>query len=281
MSTWKKPSVKSTLIGAFGLLILLILALSAAALASIQQVGDQFSDYVHGVQARAAAAHQVRQAVDRRASAARNLMLVTRPDDIAAEKAAVATAMTDVRQALDTLQALSAQAGVPAEARRRVDDIAAVEVQYRRVAEAVLGLVFVGDREAAIARMNERCRPLLAALVKATDDYIRHTAEISARLVADHEVAHTRRMLTLALGCALIVGLSCAVAFAVTRSVVVPLNRAVALVGGMARGHLTTEVQVDASDEIGRLLQAIRDMQGADSQSLANGRAVGVLRMAH
>ncbi|MFG6416544.1 methyl-accepting chemotaxis protein [Roseateles sp. DC23W] len=282
MSFWNNLSVKSKLLGAFGLLILLIVVLSAASLHASKADADQFSGYVHGVEARAAAANQVRLAVDRRAIAARNLVLVTKPEDAALEKDAVTAAVADVRKSLDALQEMSGRAGVPAEARRRVDEIVQIEMQYSLVAENILRLVFSGDREAAIGRMNERCRPLLAALVKSTDDYIDYTAQTSARLIAEQQEVHASRMLMLAGSCALIVVLSCIAAFAITRTIVVPLNHAVTLINDVAQGNLDTAIDANGRDEFGQLLQAIASMQGglrslvssvrqgADSLSLAS-----------
>ena len=282
MSFWKNLSVKTKLIGAFGLLILMIVAVSAAALLSIKADGDQFTGYVQGVEARAEAANQVRLAVDRRAIAARNLVLVTKPEDSALEKAAVLAAVADVGKSLEALQTLSHEPGVPAEARNRVDEITGIEVRYSRVAEAIVGLVLAGDREAAIGRMNEQCRPLLAALVKATDDYIHYTAQTSASLIAENDKVHAQRMAVLSSGCALVVVLSLVAAFAITRSIVAPLNQAVTLINDVAEGNLDTEVRVETRDEFGNLLQAIASMQGglrtlvssvrqgADSLSLAS-----------
>ena len=282
MSIWKNLSVKTKLMGAFGLLILMIAGLSVAALQSLRDDGSQFADYVRGVQARAVAAGKVRQAVDRRAIAARNLVLVTKPDDLAAEKAAVTAAVEDVRQSLAALQALSAQPGVAAEVRARIEAIAAIEARYEPVAMAIVGLALANDRDTAVARMNEQCRPLLAALVKATDDYIRDTAETSERLVTEGAETQAQRTLMLSVGCALIIAVSCVAAFAITRAIVVPLNQAVGLIDAVAQGNLDLQVEVGRTDEFGRLLGAIQSMQdglrslvasvrqGADSLSIAS-----------
>ncbi|MFG6461582.1 methyl-accepting chemotaxis protein [Roseateles sp. DXS20W] len=282
MSFWNNFSVKGKLMGAFGLLILMIVALSAAALQSINADGQQFTDYVQGVEARAVAAEQVRLAVDRRAIAARNLVLVTKPEDAAAEKAAVMAAVADVGKSLALLQSLSRKADVPAEARSRVEQIADIESRYSRVAEAIVGLVLAGDREAAIGRMNEECRPLLAALVKATDDYIRYTADTSEQLVAETDHVHSQRMTLLAGGCVATVALSLLATLAITRSIVVPLNQAVTLINEVAQGNLDSRSVAARGDEFGSLLEAIAAMQGglrtlvasvrqgADSLSLAS-----------
>jgi methyl-accepting chemotaxis protein-1 (serine sensor receptor) len=272
MSFWKNLSVKAKLAGAFGFLVLLIVALSAASMQALRSDGERFREHVEGVQARAAAANAVRLAVDRRAIAARNLVLVTRAEDMAVEKAAVTAAVADVRRSLDALQALSNQPGVPAEARRRVEEIVQVELQYGRVAEAIVGLALAGDREAAIGRMNERCRPLLAALVEATDGYIRYTAETSEQRVVAMDASQAQQMLALGIGCGLAVALALAAALGVTRSVMTPLGQAVGLIGDVARGHLDNDIPVDRCDEFGRLLQAIAHMQGGLRELVASVR---------
>ena len=272
MSFWKNLSVKTKLIGAFGLLILMIVAVSAAALQSIREDGEQFNGYVKGVEARAAMANQVRLAVDRRAIAARNLVLVTKPEDLAIEKAAVMASVEDVRKSLDALQKMAAQPGTPAEVRSRVEEIARIEARYSPVAEAIVGKALANDRDTAIASMNEHCRPLLAALVKATDEFIRYTAETSEHLVAETEQHHAQRIALLEIGCALIVALSAAAAFAITRTIVAPLNQAVALIDDVAQGHLDMDVSIDRRDEFGRLLQAIAAMQGGLRELVASVR---------
>jgi methyl-accepting chemotaxis protein len=282
MSFWKNLSVKAKLIGAFGLLIALILLLSAAALTTIRGDGERFRAHVEGIQARAAAANEVRLAVDRRAIAARNLVLVTRPDDVAAEKAAVLAAVEDVRRSLATLQSLSAQPDVPARARELVESIARVEQQYGAVAEAIVGIALTGDRDGAVGRMNERCRPLLAALVQATDSYIRYTAETSAQGVIEMNEEQARQLVLLGSCSLLAVVLALTAAVAITRGVVQPLNQAVGLISAVAEGQLDLSIPAGRRDEFGRLLDAINHMQGslrglvasvrqgADSLSLAS-----------
>ncbi|TXI25620.1 MAG: HAMP domain-containing protein [Roseateles sp.] len=282
MSIWNSLSVKHKLIGAFGLLILLITGLSAVALLTIVDDGERFAGHVKGVEARAALANEVRHAVDRRAIAARNLVLVTRPEDLAMEKAAVQAAVEDVRRAMTALQALSAQPGVPAEARDRVAEMARVEALYEPVALSIVSQALAGQRDAAITAMNEQCRPLLAQLVRVSDDYLRYTAESSAQRVAATQAQHSERLGLLTAGGLLSVLIACLSAWAILRAVVHPLTRAVEQIDAVARGHLDTELQVDRQDEFGRLLQSIQAMQnslrtlvasvrhGADSLQLAS-----------
>ena len=70
-------TVRAKLTMAFGLLAGLVLLVSALAVQSLSAANDRVAEYVSGINARAALAEQVRAAVDRRAIAARNLVLVT------------------------------------------------------------------------------------------------------------------------------------------------------------------------------------------------------------
>ena len=171
MQSWRNLSVKAKLIGTFGLLIALIIGIALYSIQMMKDDSTQFQNYVHGIQARADMANKVRLAVDERAIAARNLALVTSPQDLAQEKAAVEKAVGDVRKYLAELQALAAKPGVDPEVRAKVDNITRIESEYEPVAMSIVGMVLGNQREAAVEKMNAQCRPLLAALIRATDEY--------------------------------------------------------------------------------------------------------------
>ena len=72
-------TVKAKLSLSFGVLAALVLLVSSLALYSLSEINGSFAEYVRGVDARARTASEVRTAVDRRAIAARNLVIVTKP----------------------------------------------------------------------------------------------------------------------------------------------------------------------------------------------------------
>jgi CHASE3 domain sensor protein len=92
----KHLTIKSKLIVGFGMLSLIVVAVSGLSLKALSDSTDNFSSFVHGINARADMAVQVRTAVDRRAIAARNLVLVTTQADLDLETAAVKRAHEDV-----------------------------------------------------------------------------------------------------------------------------------------------------------------------------------------
>jgi len=283
MQTWRNISVKAKLTGTLGLLIAVIIGISAYAIQMMREDGAQFRDYVHGIQARADTAHRLREAVDRRAIAARNLALVTKPQDVATEKTAVEQAVADVRKYLGELQALSAKPGVPELVRAKVADIARIEGRYEPVAMAIVGMLLGGEREAGVQKMNDECRVLLAALVQATDAYAALTTQRSQAMIEDAEAANQQRQRVLLIVSVLAVALACWAALLIVRAIVRPLDQAITQINAIAQGDISRSIRIDTRDEFGRLLTALARMQqglvalvstvrqGAEGVSTASG----------
>lgn len=126
--------------------------------------------------ARAHLAEQVRAAVDSRAIAARNLVLVNTPADLDMEKTAVYAAHAAVKSHLDQLKALVAAPGVGEEARALVARIDQIEQRYGPVALDIVSLA-LRQQGTGHCKMNSECRPLLAQLIAATDEYSQLTRQ--------------------------------------------------------------------------------------------------------
>ncbi|MBJ9664580.1 MULTISPECIES: methyl-accepting chemotaxis protein [Burkholderia] len=167
-----KWSVKTKLTVAFGFLAAMVVIVSGFSLSGIVESHERFSSYVEGVNARGNAAQAVRRAVDDRAMAVRNLVLVTAPADIEIEKAAVFDAQRRVEQTLGAFNALVASATDMSERGRQLAaELPRIEAQYRPVSLDIAQLAVSGQRDAAIAAIASKCRPLLSALIKAENDY--------------------------------------------------------------------------------------------------------------
>jgi methyl-accepting chemotaxis protein-1 (serine sensor receptor) len=164
-------SVRARLTWAFGALSALVLAVSCVALYALNESNARFEGFIKGINARANMAQSVRTAVDRRAIAIRNLALVTKPEDIAKEKTDVSQSNNDVHDRLEKLVAMGQAPGVPDEVKQKIRAISDVEQAYGPIATNIFQLVLEGKRDEAITKMNDDCRPHLAALVTAVEDY--------------------------------------------------------------------------------------------------------------
>ncbi|PMS13965.1 methyl-accepting chemotaxis protein [Trinickia dabaoshanensis] len=195
----KRPiSVRSTLAYAFAVLVLLVLVVSGLALSELSAANDRFSSYVNGVARRAQLAARIRSSVDERAILARDLTLAQNPDDVPKEHAQVLKAHEDVQRTLSQLESMVADVHDDGgRARALVERIASVERDYGPVALDIVDDAVNNRREQATTKINQRCRPLLAALIAATDAYGEYTRVRGEQLVAQAGENYARQRLQL------------------------------------------------------------------------------------
>jgi methyl-accepting chemotaxis protein-1 (serine sensor receptor) len=253
--------VKTKLLLGFAVVAAIVLLVSVLALRSLGSSNERFVDYLSGVGTRERLAGEVRGSATNRAIAARNLVLVSDPADVELEKAAVLKADADVGVAVAKLKTAVAQAtDVTARDRALLAEIERVESLYGPVAHDIVGKALGGQKDAAISRMNADCRPLLAALLKATSDYITYDQELARERVkaAEDRYASDRLMMAGVSAAAVVIAMTLGwmLASAVTR----PLERCVALAEAVASGDLSSHIEVDRADEAGQLLSALSRM---------------------
>jgi methyl-accepting chemotaxis protein-1 (serine sensor receptor) len=171
----------------------LLLLMAVMSLVALGNANARLEGFVNGVNARANMAADVRGAVNRRAIAARNLVLVTSPADLAQEKAAVMAAHNDVSQHLNKLKASMSEQGVSDTVRAKFEQIQKVESQYGPVAIRIVEQALAGQRDEAIAGMNNDCRPLLKALLAAVGDYMDVAHQNAEEMIATAEDDYARQ----------------------------------------------------------------------------------------
>jgi methyl-accepting chemotaxis protein len=259
--TLKHLTIKTKLIIGFGLLSLIVVVVSGLSLKALSDSTDGFSNYVHGINARADMVVRVRTAVDRRAIAARNLVLVTKPQDLEVEKADVTRAHEDVQADLKKLNDMTANATDTSEkARSLVAEINRVEAAYGPVALDIVNSALTNKRDEAIVKMDDQCRPLLAALIRATDAYADYTRTRQDQLVNEYTAHYENQRDLLIAICLIALALAVSACVVITRAVTGPLRFAIDVARTVSEGDLRTRITVDGSDETSKLLGALREM---------------------
>ncbi len=258
-------TVRSKLLAAFGLIFVLMLAVSTLSITALQHVNDGFAGYLAGIDARAKLAQQVRASVDARAIAARNLALATQPADRTGEKRAVDEAHADVRKYLSQLTSLAETASDSnTMTRDLIAAIAQVESQYGPVALRIADAAMAGRQSEAITMINDECRPLLARLVTATDAYADYTAQRAQALAnARHDQYVSDRNWVIAI-CLATLAVAVGLAIGITRNITRALGAEPAdLVGithRMSQGDLSAIRGADTAPD-GSVLASMGIMQ--------------------
>jgi len=259
-------TVKAKLTLGFGVLSLIVLIVSAMALKDLSDSNDSFSEFVSGINARAEMAESVRTAVDRRAIAARNLVVVTKPDDIAIEKAAALQAEDDVEVRLRKLNEMVASANVPEKVRTQIAEINRIEAAYRPVALGIVNLALAGKRDEAGVKISDECRPLLEALVAAVDDYLTNTHGRAAQMVEESEQRYAKARLLLTAICLIAVVLAILGGVLITRSIMRALGAEPSALGQITQRVASGDLSpVDGAQHVpaDSVLASMSAMQGS------------------
>ena len=205
-------TTRQRLSAAFGALAFLVLVAALLGLNTASNSSSAFSRYVNGSAYRMELANSLLDATHARAIAARNLVLVSDNARLAVERRQVESAHQAVTERLAELRKSAAGDESP-KVKELIEAIATVEAKYGPVALDIVDKAVKGEREAAIAKMNAECTPLLEALVKAAGEYLRFSTQAGHAEVNDAEQAYARAKLML-IG-ALLVALVGAAAMAV------------------------------------------------------------------
>ena len=245
----------------FGITSAVVFAISIFSIFSLSQGSSEFVAYVEGVNARALAVASVRTAADARAIAARNLVLVSSPEEIAKEKQALDRAFQEVNDNLSKLNTLAQRDDDPLEAKKKIQRIGEIEKQYAVVATEIADLVMKGKKQEASEKIVTECRPLLESLTLAQQDYAQYASQRSQNLVTEAKIHYEQRRNLLITGCLLAIGIAAAAGLIITRSISDGLKDAVTVATRVANGDLVSEISLKRQDEFGKLLSALDMMQ--------------------
>lgn len=261
-----KAGIKLQLWLGYGLVTGLLLLIAALAIVSLAKQKHEFDQFVDGNHARAQMGNQLLHAIDARAIAARNLVLVTTEADRDKEKTAVLRAHAAVLASLQELEKLAIHPDASEGVRVQVQKIGSIEKQYGKVALTIVQLALDGDKDAATTMLVEQCRPLLAALAGAADEFDNAVKNESLQATRDADARYVTTRNSLILASVLTCLVSIAAGVLISRHTLKTLGSEPAVlkaaVARIADGDLRGQLEKDAFDT-SSVLAAVDRMQYA------------------
>ena len=274
MSEKSSMGVKKQLGLAFGLLAALVLVVSLVAIRALSSTNESFTRYNETVAAQSNLANQLADAVNSRAVAARNLVLVDTTRDIEVEKAAVIKAHEATQSLLKQLQASAASIDNPAGA-VMVAKIAEIEGRYGPVALDIVDKALRGAREEAVGKMNDECRPLLAALLAALHEYVQANVKAGDDSVLAAAENYQFASMQMWGASALAIAAAVFLGWLITRNLFGALGAEPAVAARLARavaqGNLDSEIRLQEGDTRSLMAQ-LQTMQESLASVVANVR---------
>ena len=267
-------SVKRQLTLAFGFLVAVVVLVCVVSLTALNTTNQSFTSYTSTVARQGELASQLAEAVNQRAVAARNLVLVVRDDDLQLEKASVVAAHQSAQALLAELKA-----SVVSQDRATQDmvaRIAEIEQRYGPVALDIVDKALTGQRDAAITKMNDECRPLLAALLKAIAALVQSGMQQGHERTAQAAAGYQRALLQLVLASVFAVAAAVLLGWWITHSLLKVLGaeprEAAQVAEAVAQGDLSTRIQLDARSA-GSLMAQLQHMQRSLGAVVADVRS--------
>jgi methyl-accepting chemotaxis protein len=250
----------ATRLGAsFAMLVAVALALAFYGRWALGDVGTALRSVMEDRMVKVGQLRDVKDNLNITARAVRNIVLIDNDTAaLEAEKKRIDAARL-LNSALFKKQEESATSD---KGRALLKELAERRAGYSALVDKAVTLGLANKDDEAREVLLKEIRPVQSAYFKALDDLIALQTESMDTSKKDALDLVERAGFTLVL-LALLAGVaSAAIAWAAARSITLPLREAVDVARRIADGDLSREVVVRSRDETGRLLAAMRDMQG-------------------
>lgn len=259
---------------AFSVLLCLLLTTAVFGLIQMAAVQDRLNEIVKVNDVEAQLVNDMRFSLLQRGVTLRNLVLLTKESEIRAEVERLQEQTKTYADAEDKLnQMFSSFTETSKEEKSLFAQINEAKNTtmplFKKLAE--LGLANKADE--ATKFLMEEVRPAQRKWLDLLKDLADKEAQMSEETMREAGADYVRaRNITIALVIfALIVG--AAISILITRSITLPIFEAVGFASRVASGDLTSRIEVKSGDEVGKLMQALKDMNDNLNKLIRDARA--------
>jgi methyl-accepting chemotaxis protein len=263
-------NIASRLSLGFGIVGVMLVAMIVMSNASLLRVNNGTKDLVEHRIPAIEMSNRLEGQINVIAIALRNMMLNAEPTDRQKQVDAIGKARTTITATLTEIEPVLANHPEELAILRTMQG---ASTSYLTGVGELLALINAGQEEPAKTYLTNELRPRLAKLKEATGAELALQKDLAAKAAASAAATYDSTMWqTWALG-GLALAFAALVATLITRSITVPVRRALEVANTVAAGDLTSRIDVTTHDETGQLLQALKTM----NENLA--RTVGAVRI--
>ncbi|KQQ45266.1 chemotaxis protein [Duganella sp. Leaf126] len=250
-------NISTRLAAGFGIVLLLLVLVGAMAITRIQKINSATDTILEDRYVKVNLIRNVQDEVNVQARYIRNATIgASDPSEVSSSLAKLEDSIQKNTKMLEQFKGMiNSDAG-----RRQFDALIESRAGYGRARDTAAKLLREGKAEEAGKYVLKDLRPPqnkffdeLKAMVALQEKMMQEAAD-EARDHGHAAIVFTLVLSGIAAIAALIIG------WLITRSITVPVNRAVDLARTVAAGDLTSRITVDSKDEIGKLLASLSEM---------------------
>jgi methyl-accepting chemotaxis protein len=266
-------TIGARLMAAFGIVLLLLVTIAAVGVSRMADIQTAMVNITKGNNVESSLASDMRLSLDDRMIALRNIVLLDDPaqmraqiDRVRMQERSYAVAEKKLRETFAAFGIEDEESRLLAEIQKRgalaqplMDKIQALGLDNKNEEATKL---LIGD----LRIVQEKWQAGLAALVASEK---RQNEEATA--AADDSYGFARNLMAGLSAAAVLFGV--AIALVITRSITLPIQRAVSIAQTVAAGDLTSRIEVDGKDETSMLLAALKSMNDSLAKIVGRVRA--------
>ncbi len=254
----KNMKIGTRLILAFGLILLFLLINSGTSFRIIGQLSDDLSTLAEDRMPKVELANDIIDNINIIARALRNIVIDTSKETLQAELLRVEKARATIGKDVETLQKTTKSK----EGMAKVQVLSEARVAYIEVTKQYMELVKAGDLDKAKGMLLTTLRAIQSKYFTACEELIAYQGQ-QAKDAAKEASASASRAETLIIILLIVaMAVSVAAAILIIRSITGPVAQTVHLAETMAKGDLTTTLDIDQKDEIGVMAKAMNGTLG-------------------
>ena len=262
-SRFKSLSISTRLGLGFGCLLVLLVAVAAVGQLSLNKVHEQMRDITGTGAAKSKLVNGMLESVGALGIQSRSSAMLNEidPKQAQVQIQAVRKTLQDYAKQEAQLAALITPATATAAETALLQQVQEASKKARPEIESAMQSADDGDTVAASLNLMTRAAPSEALWRQRLAELIALQNRLNEETTASAEVTQGRARWTGGLLVVMAMGLGVLIAWRITTSITQPIGRAVVVAERIARGDLTSQVEVRIDDETGRLLEAIAAMQ--------------------
>ena len=258
MKSLSDLKISTKLIASFAAISTLVAVLGAISLFKIAEIRGEFDLTVKDRYPKIKSVTEIKDRVSESARMVRNLFIMSDPAVLAAERTSIAANDAAISAKLEELAGtIKSEIGTIL-----LTNVTDARAAYKGPRDAMLQDLKDGSVDEARDRLIHEVRAKQLAYMAALDGLITYQDELMADSVAKVNASVNSTMMTVPALAAATILLGLILAIFIVRVTVRPIEEAVTVARAVAEGNLTMTVTAGGKNETGRLLEALRVMQG-------------------
>ncbi len=256
MKTIANLSVGARLAAGFGLVLALMIALTAVAISRMGFIQKNLDEIVKVEAVKIQLVNEIRDVVRYQSVTIRDVVMQEDFSFKKSEMKLLKQAGVTYRAAADKLAALLTDE----RGKQTIAEFAPLEAKVKAAMDNALDKSLSDDHVGAAEVIRDSVRPAQLEFVAALDTLLKNLETASHNSATQATAAYTSalRMMLILAALALVAGL--VIAYLIQRSVAGPLRRALAVAERVADGDLSQTIENSSTDEVGQLLSALGRM---------------------